>query len=350
MNASKNPGPLMLDCGGLELTKEDRELIAHPLVGGIILFARNYESPEQVRALCQQIRSVKSQPILIAVDQEGGRVQRFQRGMTRLPPMRTLGEVYQAQPAHALNLSQRVGWLMATELRTLDVDFSFAPVLDLDWCCSEVIGNRAFAAHPVQVAELAEAFQAGVHSAGMATVGKHFPGHGAVTADSHTEIPVDDRELSEIREQDLLPFEALISDGLDAVMPAHVIYPKVDHLPAGFSRIWLQEILRHAMHFDGVIFSDDLSMEGARVAGDHLASAEAAVEAGCDMILVCNDRPAAIKVVDGLRVDAVSDSSRRRLATMLARSTAKHALQDLPQMPKWHQAQAAVDELMERMA
>lgn len=337
----------MLDCEGLELTTEDQEIIAHPLVGGVILFARNYDHPEQVTRLCQQIRSVKRQPVLISVDQEGGRVQRFKTGMTRLPAMDRLGLLYRQNAQQGLMAARETGWLLASELRVLGVDFSFAPVLDLDWGCSEVIGDRAFCADASIVSDLSDAFQSGVHSAGMATVGKHFPGHGAVAADSHTDIPVDERCLSDISDYDLVPFKSLIFSGLNAIMPAHVIYPNVDSAPAGFSGVWLQDILRKAMRFEGVIFSDDLSMEGARVAGDHASSARAALDAGCDMILVCNDRPAAIQVVDGLTGYKPSDLSNQRLLQMMGKQPVAQSLAALMQLSSWQQARAVVDQLVE---
>ena len=347
MNASIEPGPVMLDIDGLEMSAEDAEIIAHPLVGGLILFSRNYESPEQVTRLCQQLRALKPGPLLIAVDQEGGRVQRFKDGLTRLPPMNRLGVWYAHDEAKALAAARETGWLMASELRPLGVDFSFAPVLDLDWGCSGVIGDRAFSSRVDSVGALSAAFQAGVHAAGMATVGKHFPGHGAVAADSHTDIPVDERSLSDIRENDLLPFIELIAAGMDAVMPAHVIYPNVDSLPAGFSATWLQTILRRELGFDGVIFSDDLSMAGARVAGDHRTSAMAALEAGCDMVLVCNDRSAAEQVVDGLSGYQVDRRSRRRLMAMQGRPAAVPELADLPRLPQWQHARNIIQQLQE---
>lgn len=281
-------GPAMIDIAGTELTDLDRERLCHPLVGGIILFTRNYASREQLTRLCAEIHALREPRLLIAVDHEGGRVQRFRDGFTRLPPMRKLGELHAMNRTAALDAARAVGCVLATELRECGVDFSFTPVLDLDYGQSSVIGDRAFGRDPVVVAELANALVEGLHAAGMKSCGKHFPGHGHVAADSHVAIPVDDRSLSEI-EEDIAAFRA---SRVDAVMPAHVIYPAVDHRPAGFSPVWLK-MLRDELGFNGVIFSDDLSMEGASVAGGIVDKANAAWSAGCDMLLVCNSPDAA---------------------------------------------------------
>lgn len=274
-------GPLMIDIAGTRLTELDRERLSDPRVGGMILFSRNYESPEQLRELCAEIHALRRMPI--AVDHEGGRVQRFREGFTRLPAMRKLGAWWDEDRAAANEGARSIGFVLAAELRALGVDLSFAPVLDLDWSRSGVIGDRAFHRDPEAVTELAGSVIAGLRDAGMASCGKHFPGHGWVEADSHVAIPVDERSLAEMA-ADMQPYRAL---KLDAVMPAHVIYPKVDPRPAGFSPVWI-ETLRKELAFDGVIFSDDLSMEGASVAGDIVARASAAWDAGCDMLLVCN--------------------------------------------------------------
>ncbi|HEY0289782.1 MAG TPA: beta-N-acetylhexosaminidase [Pseudomonas sp.] len=279
-------GSLMVDVAGTWLTSEDRQFLRQPEVGGLIIFARNIENPRQVRELCTSIRAIRPD-LLLAVDQEGGRVQRLRQGFVRLPAMRAI-----ADNPNAESLAEDCGWLMATEVLAVGLDISFAPVLDLDYQRSAVVGSRAFEGDPQRVALLAGAFVRGMNAAGMAATGKHFPGHGWAEADSHVAIPTDERSLASIRANDLVPF-ARLSKQLAAVMPAHVIYPKVDAQPAGFSRRWLQDILRGELGFDGVIFSDDLSMAGAHVVGDAASRIEAALTAGCDMGLVCNDRGAA---------------------------------------------------------
>jgi beta-N-acetylhexosaminidase len=251
--------------------------------------------------------------LLIAVDHEGGRVQRFQEGFTRIPPMRLLGERWETDAAEARALVEATGYVVAVELRTHGVDFSFAPVLDVDFGSSSIIGDRAFSDEPAVIAALAGAFVAGSTAGGAASVGKHFPGHGYVKADSHTDVPVDERSLDEIEAADLLPYRDLIKRGLGGIMPAHVIYPKVDKAPAGFSRVWLKEVLRGRLGFGGMIFSDDLSMEGASVAGGVVQRAEAALAAGCDMILVCNAPQAAAEVLDGLKAGPLDRARAERM-------------------------------------
>lgn len=294
-------GPVMLDVDGIELTTEDKEVLLHPLVGGVILFTRNFESMQQLETLVRDIHNLRSPRLLIAVDHEGGRVQRFRDGFTNLPAMARFGEVYEKDQSKARSLTKLCGWLMAVELRAVDIDFSFAPVLDLDYGVSTVIGDRAFHSQPKIVADLTHSFIQGMHEAGMAATGKHFPGHGAIAADSHVAMPVDHRAYDEIYANDIAPFRSLIKKDLAAIMPAHVIYDQVDSQPAGFSEFWLKDVLRQRLNFQGVIFSDDLDMKGASVVGESYADrAKAALHAGCDMVLVCNNRPGALQALDGL--------------------------------------------------
>jgi beta-N-acetylhexosaminidase len=304
-------GPVMLDIVGLELAMEDRDRLTHPLAGGVILFARNYESPRQLHLLTDSIGALRDPPLLIAVDHEGGRVQRFRDGFSDLPPMRALGQRWDRDASGAIDEAQRCGQLIASELGVHGVDFSFTPVLDLDHGQSSVIGDRAFHRDSDAVAQLAGALCRGLRAGGMAAVGKHFPGHGFVTADSHNETPVDDRALALLEKDDLVPFRALIGDGLEGIMPAHVVYPAIDPRPAGYSEIWLRRILRERMGFDGMIFSDDLSMAGAGFAGDVIARADAALAAGCDMVLVCNDAPAADLLLSRWQPAPSRDLARR---------------------------------------
>ena len=276
-------GPLMIDVAGLSLTAEERERLCHPLVGGVILFARNYADPAQLTMLCAEIRALRTPRLLIAIDHEGGRVQRCRAGFTRVPAMRRLGEWWDRDAPAAIAAAHAIGFTLAAELRACGVDLSFTPVLDLDYGASGVIGDRAFHRDPKAVIELAGALIEGLHEAGMACCGKHFPGHGFIKADSHLALPVDERSATEMAE-DQLPYRCL---KLDAVMPAHVVYPQVDSRPAGFSPVWINK-LRHEFGHQGAIFSDDLSMEGASIAGDLVGRSDAAWQAGCDMMPVCN--------------------------------------------------------------
>jgi len=320
----------MLDIHGTWLTAEDRRILRQPEVGGLILFARNIEDPRQVRELCASIRAVRPD-LLLAVDQEGGRVQRLRNGFVRLPAMRAL-----ADNDNAEQLAEHCGWLMACEVLAAGLDLSFAPVLDLDHQRSAVVGSRSFEGDAELATRLAGAFIRGMDAAGMAATGKHFPGHGWAEADSHVAIPVDERSLDEIRARDLVPFQRL-SQQLAAVMPAHVIYPQVDAGPAGFSRRWLQDILRGELGFDGVIFSDDLSMAGAHVVGDAASRIEAALNAGCDMGLVCNDRASAELALGALQRLKVQPP--KGLARMRGRGFART---DYREQPRWLQAVAAL--------
>ncbi len=325
-------GSLMVDIAGTWLTAEDRQLLRQPQVGGLIIFARNIESPRQVRELSATIRAIRPD-LLLAVDQEGGRVQRLRQGFVRLPAMRAI-----ADNPNAERLAEHCGWLMATEVLAVGLDLSFAPVLDLDYQRSAVVGSRSFEGDPERAALLAGAFIRGMKTAGMAATGKHFPGHGWAEADSHVAIPVDERSLDTIRAHDLVPF-AHLSQQLAAVMPAHVIYPQVDAQPAGFSRRWLQDILRGELRFDGVIFSDDLSMAGAHVVGDAASRIEAALSAGCDMGLVCNDRAAAELALSAAQRLKVTPSPR--IARMRGRGFART---DYRQQPRWLEALGALRE------
>jgi beta-N-acetylhexosaminidase len=318
------PGPVMVDVQGASLTDHERERLRHPLVGGVILFARNFEDRAQLTALCQEIHTERDEPLLIAVDNEGGRVQRFRSdGFTHLPAMRVFGEVWDQDPLGAMRLATESGYVLAAELRACGVDLSFTPVLDLDYGVSQVIGNRAFHRDPRVVAMLARSLIQGLMLADMSACGKHFPGHGAVEADSHHEIPVDERSLEAILQDDAAPYDWLGDMVLPSVMPAHVIYSGVDPHPAGFSPFWLQTVLRGQLAYDGVIFSDDLTMEGATVAGDILARANAALGAGCDMVLVCN------------RPDMADD--------LLARLTVKHSVDSVQRIRRLKPTKPALD-------
>jgi beta-N-acetylhexosaminidase len=293
-------GPLCIDIDGYALSEEDREVLRHPLVGGVILFTSNYLSIEQLTELVTDIHTVRQPSLLVTVDHEGGRVQRFREHFCRLPAAAKLGRLYDKNPQQALRTSEVIGWLLATELRAVGVDFSFAPVLDIETGISTVIGDRAFHSNPVVVAELGCAVMRGMQSGGMIAVGKHFPGHGSVAADSHHAVPMDERLFTEIQSKDLIPFAQLINLGLPAIMPAHIIYEQIDPQPVGFSRYWLTTILRRQLGFNGAIISDDLSMAGATVVGDVVSRTRQALQAGCDMVLICHDRPGVLNVLDQL--------------------------------------------------
>jgi beta-N-acetylhexosaminidase len=338
-------GPIMLDLEGVELSAMEREMLRHPQAGGVILFSRNYESIEQLSALVESIHAVRDPHLLVAVDHEGGRVQRFREGFTRLPPAAAIGKAYDVDRQRGRELAEQAGWLMAAELRAVGLDFSFAPVLDINHGVSGVIGDRAFHRDPQVVSTLAQAYIRGMREAGMAAVGKHFPGHGGVREDSHLTLPEDTRSLEQILSTDIAPFAQLANDSLAGIMPAHVRYAKVDELPAGFSRYWLRTVLRERLGFQGAIFSDDLSMAGAEFLGDYPARAHAALEAGCDMVLVCNHPEGAAAVLDALsgHEDAVS---RVRLARFHGRG-AGAAPAALRQHARWQSARTAIDALGE---
>ncbi|MFW6168407.1 MAG: beta-N-acetylhexosaminidase [Ralstonia sp.] len=340
----KRPGPIVLDVAGLELGPDDVRRIAHPLTGGVILFARNFESRAQLTALTRAIRAVRDD-VLICIDHEGGRVQRAKTdGFTHLPAMGALGQLWDRDVLAATRAATACGYVLAAELRACDIDLSFTPVLDLDYGTSSVIGDRAFHRDARVVTMLANHLTLGLRLAGMANCGKHFPGHGYVQADSHVAVPVDDRPLQAILDDDAQPY-GWMGLGLQSVMPAHVIYSAVDPNPAGFSRFWLQDMLRAHYNFDGVIFSDDLSMEGASVAGTVVDGARAALAAGCDMVLICNQPDEAEKVLDALDFTP-TPASRARLARMRPRGPAL-PWDALLAEPAYQQAQALLQHALE---
>jgi len=329
----------MLDIEGLTLAPHEHEKLQHPNTGAVILFARNYENPQQLTELIDSIRAVRSGPLLIAVDQEGGRVQRFQNGFTRLPPA--------ASYARAPELAESAGWLMAAELLAIGVDFSFAPVLDIDCGVSQIIGDRSFSTDAELATQLSSSFRKGMKSAGMAATGKHFPGHGAIALDSHLTLPIDERDLESLRNKDLIPFKQLINEGLEAVMPAHVLYTQIDANPAGFSKFWIQTILREELNFKGVVFSDDLSMEGAAFAGDFPERAKRAQQAGCDMLLVCNNPAAAEQILEALPV--TNDPVRtQRLMSMQGQKRLDRT--ELMNSSLWQKTAALIKQHRERYA
>ena len=336
-------GPLMVDIAGTELNSDDRRVLSHPLVGSVILFTRNFHSMEQVAALTASIRALRSPALLIAVDHEGGRVQRFRDGFTLLPPARALGRRYDQDRREALALAHRTGWLMAVELRAVGVDFSFAPCVDLDYGVSEIIGDRAFHRDADAVAALGTAYAAGMREAGMAATAKHFPGHGAVVADSHIALPVDRRALADL-EADMRPYRLLIQNHLSGIMAAHVGYPQVDALPASLSDRWINGILRAELDFHGCVFADDLSMAGAAAFGDITARARLGFAAGCDVLLICNDRQAVLTVLDGFKPGGLNPTSLARLVRMRARGEPPAAL---TASAGWQEARAGVAKLSE---
>lgn len=332
-------GPLMIDLEGTVLQPEEREMLAHPSVGSVILFSRNYAEPEQLTRLVADIHAVRSPALIVGVDHEGGRVQRFRAGFSKLPPLRRIGHEHDADPQAGAALARELGWLMAAELRAHGVDLSFAPCVDLDYGVSEVIGDRALHADPAVVGALAVAYQAGMRSAGMSATAKHFPGHGAVVADSHHALPVDRRRLVDL-DADIAPYRLLIANGLAGVMVAHVLYPEVDSVPASASARWIRGILREELRFQGVVFADDLSMVGAAAVGGIVERAERALDAGCDVLPVCNHRPSAIAVIEGLKAapDPVAALRRVRL-----RGRPQQDIEALRASDRWRMAQQALE-------
>lgn len=330
-------GPVMCDLRGIQLEADEREMLCHPYVGGVILFTRNFESVAQIAELTKAIHELRQPHLLIAVDHEGGRVQRFREGFSRLPACALINECRSKEGnsiKEAESLAQQAGWLMAAELLAVGVDLSFAPVLDVGGKISRVVGDRAFHPDPEKVSRLARAYMKGMKQAGMAAVGKHFPGHGSVVEDSHVAMPYDDRSYADIKMHDLIPFERMTHAGLPALMPAHVIYSRVDKNPAGFSEFWLKKILRQDLEFQGMIFSDDLSMVGAEMMGTYPERAEAALHAGCDMVLACNNQQGVISILDDAKIpDRVELQSR--LIRMHGRF--ENTLDELKQTDLWKQ-------------
>lgn len=337
-------GPVMVDLEGLTLRPEERERLLHPQTGGVVLFTRNFESPAQLAALTREIHVLREPQLIVAVDQEGGRVQRFHNGFTELPALGRYGELFDQDPHRALEAARTHGWLMAAELRACGVDLSFAPVLDLKRGVSGVIGDRAFHRHPEVVQRLAQAMMHGMKAAGMAAVGKHFPGHGSVAEDSHVAHPVDWRRFADIEALDLVTFERMVHFGVPGIMASHVVYPDVDDTPAGFSRNWIEGVLRTQLGFQGAVFTDDLSMEAAARLGPAPERARRALEAGCDMALVCNHPEAAEAVLQSLE-GYTNPASQVRLTRMHGQKPRSWA--ELAKDPDWQAARdslAAVDD------
>ena len=328
-------GPVMVDLQGTGITEQEREMLTHPMVGGVILFTRNFQSLQQLRDLVSEIHTIRTPRLLVAVDQEGGRVQRFREEFVHLPAVSLLGKIYKENRRNARQSAELTGWLMASELLSIGIDISFAPVLDLDYGISTVIGDRAFHRSPEIVADLAHSYMIGMRKAGMAATGKHFPGHGAVHADSHTDLPVDDRRFVDLQTDDLLSFERMIHYDIPALMMAHVVYSNVDDKPACFSSTWIKDILRGRLGFEGTIFSDDLSMVAARSMGSYAERATKALQAGCDMVLVCNNPEGRDEVLQNIQ-ELDNPASHLRLVRMHG-----HAAMDWEQLhdsPEWKNA------------
>ena len=332
-------GVVMLDLKDLNLDVQERELLTHPQVGGVILFSRNYASVAQLEDLVASIKQCNDH-LLVAVDQEGGRVQRFRDHFLTLPPLRAIGVEYEKDREQGIAAAKLCAWAMAAELMQYGVDISFAPVLDLFDANSPVIKERAFSGDGATVGDIGLAYIEGMQDAGMAATGKHFPGHGKVMADSHTELPTDTRSLEEIRKNDLIPFAKCIQS-LDAIMPAHIVYPEIDEHCAGFSKAWIESLLRRELGFDGVVFSDDLTMNAAHSAGSVTERADMALAAGCDMVLVCNQPDQARELVNYL--DEKQQPGNNRIGCMLAKNASKHA--GLYESDRWQQAKELIGRL-----
>jgi beta-N-acetylhexosaminidase len=334
-------GPVMLDVSGLALDNEDRRRLQHPQVGGVILFSRNYHSPEQLKSLVEEIHAMRTPRLVVAVDQEGGRVQRFRDGFQNLPAMGKIGDLYDQDAATAIKYAETFAWIMASELLHYGIDLSFSPVLDVANPVSSVIGDRAFHRDPETITRLANAWIRGMKKAGMEAIGKHFPGHGSVEGDSHHVMPFDRRNFDNIKTHDLVPFRRVIATHLAGIMMAHVIYDQVDEMPAGYSKFWIEQILRDQLGFDGIIFSDDLSMSGAETVGDYSERAKASLQAGCDILLVCNNPQGADEILDSL-TDYNNPTSQLRMIRLHGEPNSKTL--DLFHTQQWQQAIRQLDD------
>jgi beta-N-acetylhexosaminidase len=342
----KSLGPLIIDVQGTILTEEDKQLLSHSLVGGVILFTRNFESISQLIALVQQIKQLRTPALMITVDHEGGRIQRFRQGFHALPSLGSIGQCYEQDPKEARQLAHQAGWLMASELKAVGIDVSYAPVLDIDRQLNTVIGDRSFHQQPAIITDLARAYIDGMNRAGMLAIGKHFPGHGGVSADSHIDIPVDSRSMSSIEAEDLQPFAQLIHESrLAGIMPAHVCYPALDPMPTTFSSHWLVTVLRQQLGFQGLVISDDLGMAGASMVGDYPTRLRLALASGCDMALLCNQRAEVKTVLAACEelaldlTDSIAPFTKPALVTSLAQ---------LQQQTQWQAATQAMQEFFEK--
>ena len=334
-------GPVMLDVSGLRLDDNDRKRLSHPQVGGVILFSRNYRSPEQLKSLVDDIHGIRAPRLVVAVDQEGGRVQRFRDGFQKLPAMASLGNLYDRDNASAIKYAETFAWIMASELLHYGVDLSFSPVLDVGNPISGVIGDRAFHQNPETITRLANAWIRGMRKAGMEAIGKHFPGHGSVEGDSHHVMPFDRRNFIDIESDDLIPFRRVIATHLTGIMMAHVIYDQVDELPAGYSKYWIEQVLRKQLGFEGIVFSDDLSMSGAESVGGYAQRAMASLQAGCDILLVCNNHQGADEVLDEL-ADYNNPTSQLRMIRLHGEPASQSA--ELFNTQQWQQAIAQLEQ------